>query len=421
MIFKGNQRGGARDLALHLMKAENEHIEVREIRGFVADTIIGALREAEAVSRGTKCRRFLYSLSLNPPARENVADSVFHSAVERIEAKLGLAGHPRVVVFHEKHGRRHAHCVWSRIDAQSMKAVRMSHDWRKLGDISRELFMEHGWKMPEGLIDPALRSPLSFDRKEWFQARRAGKDPRDIKAALQQCWAASDSGKAFGHALEARGYYLAKGDRRAVVAIDTNGEVYSVARWVDRKSKDVIARVGDPETLPSVDAVKQRIASLVREKLIGFIESATEEFARAAKTLEGRRLAMTERHRTARRDLHASQETRAIAEARQRADRFRRGILGLWDRITGQHGKLLRQNEEEAAGCATRAADEKQALIARQLEERQRLQLEIQAERQLHVREMTRLFRSKSQSVDEAARDDPRTTRRHGRRHRLER
>ena len=181
MIFKGNQRGGARDLALHLMKAENEHIEVREIRGFVADTIIGALREAEAVSRGTKCRRFLYSLSLNPPARENVADSVFH----------------------EKNGRRHAHCVWSRIDAQSMKAVRMSHDWRKLGDISRELFMEHGWKMPEGLIDPALRSPLSFDRKEWFQARRAGKDPRDIKAALQQCWAASDSGKAFGHALEA--------------------------------------------------------------------------------------------------------------------------------------------------------------------------------------------------------------------------
>lgn len=28
MILNGNQRGGAKDLALHLMKEENEHVEV---------------------------------------------------------------------------------------------------------------------------------------------------------------------------------------------------------------------------------------------------------------------------------------------------------------------------------------------------------------------------------------------------------
>lgn len=72
MILDGNQRDGAHDLALHLMKPENEHIEVHEIRGFMADTIMGALREAEAVSRGTKCRQFLYSLSLSPPETERV-------------------------------------------------------------------------------------------------------------------------------------------------------------------------------------------------------------------------------------------------------------------------------------------------------------------------------------------------------------
>ncbi len=34
MILVGNQRGGAKNLALHLMKEENEHIHVQELRGF---------------------------------------------------------------------------------------------------------------------------------------------------------------------------------------------------------------------------------------------------------------------------------------------------------------------------------------------------------------------------------------------------
>ena len=204
MILNGSQRGGARDLAIHLMKPENEHVEVHEIRGFVSGTLAGALREAEAVSRGTKCRRHLYSLSLNPPETESVAIASFETAIDRVEEKLGLAGHPRIVVFHEKQGRRHAHCIWSRINPDTMTAPRLSHDRLKLGDVSRELYIEHGWKMPEGLVNPALRNPLNFTREEWLKAKRSGKDPRDIKAAFQQCWASSDSGRALRQALEAK-------------------------------------------------------------------------------------------------------------------------------------------------------------------------------------------------------------------------
>lgn len=393
MILDGNQRGGARDLAIHLMKPENEHIEIHEIRGFVADTIMGALREAEAVSRGTRCVQPLYSLSLSPPATESVPAAVFENAIERIEAKLGLVGHPRVVVFHEKQGRRHAHCVWSRINAETMKAVRMSHDRPKLGDISRQLYMEHGWKMPEGLIDPALRSPLNFDRKEWFQAKRAGQDPRDIKAAMLQCWAASDSGKAFRHALESRGYYLARGDRGGVVAVDTNGEVYAVARWIGQKTKDVRDRMGGVETLPGVDEARKDIAVIVHKKLSGFADGITDEFAQASATLEGKRLVLVEHHRTARRELLAVQEKRGIAEARQRAERYRKGLLGLWDRVTGKHAALRAQNEAETAASAERDAAERQALIDRQLKERQRLQQDIRIERQAYARGLARLHR----------------------------
>lgn len=394
MILDGNQRGGARDLAVHLMKPENEHIEIHEIRGFVGDTVMDALREAEAISRGTKCVQHLYSLSLSPPETANVPVSAFENAIDRIEEKLSLIGHPRVIVFHEKQGRRHAHCVWSRIDANTMIAVRMSHDRHKLADISRQLYMEHGWRMPEGLIDPELRNPLNFDRKEWFQAKRVGKDPRDIKNVLQQCWAASDSGRAFHSALEARGYWLAQGDRRAIVAVDINGTVYAVARWIGLKTRDVAARINDTAALPTVSEVREQILSLVRDKMTGFVENATKDFARVAQLLEGQRLAMVERHRKARQGLQAKQEARILIEAQQRAGRFRKGLLGLWDRVTGQHAKLRKQNEAEAETCAERNADEKHKLIRQQLAERQRLQREIREERSAHVREMTRLYRN---------------------------
>ena len=64
MILVGNQRGGARDLALHLMKDENDHVNVHEMRGFVSDDLEGAFQEAYAISRATKCKQFLFSLSL---------------------------------------------------------------------------------------------------------------------------------------------------------------------------------------------------------------------------------------------------------------------------------------------------------------------------------------------------------------------
>jgi len=378
------------------MKPENEHVEVHEIRGFVSDTVAGAFREAYAISRGTKCKQFLFSCSRNPPEEEIVPVSVFEDAVQRIEKKLGLEGQPRVLIFHEKEGRRHAHCVWSRIDAESMTAINLAHTKRKLMDISRELYIEHGWKMPNGMIDPALRNPLNFDRKEWFQAKRTGQDPRQIKALFQQCWASSDSGKAFKQALEQRGYYLARGDRRAVVAVDIHGEVYAVARWANVKTKEVVARMGDMAALPSVEDAQTHAASLKRQKLQSFARTATEDFAQAANAVEAKRLAMVERHRTDRKALQTSQDERWTQEAIERGARFRKGIRGLWDRVTGKNGKLRDQNAQETAAAAERDAKEKQALIERQLEERQSLQREILAARRVHTYEITKIYRELS-------------------------
>ena len=88
MILVGNQRGGARNLAAHLLSPENENVEVHEVRGFAVDDVHGAFQEAHAMSKGTRCQQFLFSLSFNPPPRERVHTNVFEDAIARAEEKL---------------------------------------------------------------------------------------------------------------------------------------------------------------------------------------------------------------------------------------------------------------------------------------------------------------------------------------------
>ncbi len=63
MILHGNVRGGAKDLALHLMKDENDHVELHDLRGFACGDLMGALNEAH----GQPGR--LHGPRLDPPAR----------------------------------------------------------------------------------------------------------------------------------------------------------------------------------------------------------------------------------------------------------------------------------------------------------------------------------------------------------------
>jgi len=75
---QGNQRAGGRQMALHLLNSgQNEHVTVREVSGFMASDVLGALNEAYALSKGTRCKQFMYSLSLNLPLDEQVPIGVF--------------------------------------------------------------------------------------------------------------------------------------------------------------------------------------------------------------------------------------------------------------------------------------------------------------------------------------------------------
>ncbi len=397
MILKGNQRAGGRQMALHLLNGEqNEHVRVHEVSGFMADDILGALNEAYALSKGTKCKQFMYSLSLNPPQDEYVSIEIFEGTLERIEKKLGLEGQPRVIVFHEKEGRRHAHCVWSRIDTEEMKAVNIAHPKRKLNDIAKSLYLENGWQMPDGFRDKSKKNPLNYTRAEWQQAMRAGRRPADIKRELQECWAVSDDKKSFENSLWESGYVLAKGDRRGFVAIDLKGEVYSLPRALAQKTKTLESRLGKADKLQSVDQAKERITgqlSKLFKRYEGELQSAHQK--QLAPLLNKKQI-MTKKHRAARADLDVMQDKRWQAEENARSARIRNGFKGLWDKLNGRYWKNRKVNERDTWQAHLRDKKEREELIYKQLIERQNLQIQFTLLRQSQEKERAEMIRDLS-------------------------
>lgn len=378
MILQGSQRGGAKNLALHLLKDENEHVELHELRGFVSDDLVSALNEIHAISKGTKAKQPLFSLSLNPPAEENVSIGDFEDAIGRVEDKLGLSGQPRAIVFHEKEGRRHAHAVWSRIDADSMKAIRLPFTRYKLRDLSRELYIEHGWTMPRGFANAKERDPRNFSMAEWQQAKRAGKDVREIKAAIQDSWVTSDTQRAFQQALKERGYTLAKGDRRGFVALDHRCEIYAIPKWIGVKTKDVRARLTDRDALPSVDEARTEIVEAMTSRLVQLHKQHEQAVRARHADLEVKRLQMSRAQAAERQSLRQAQENRWHQEVMQRQERYNKGLRGLIDRFTGQRRRTKEQNERETHLAFERDRQERDRLVFSQLDQRRRLQARIE-------------------------------------------
>ncbi len=394
MILKGSQRSGARQLSEHLLNdRDNDHVSLCELRGFVARDLHGALAESYAISKGTRCKQFLFSLSLNPPKQAAPTEAMLLEAAEKAEKRLGLEGQPRAIIIHEKEGRRHAHAVWSRIDPESMKAINLPHFKRKLTALSRELYLEHGWKLPDGLRRDGGRSPLNFSHEEWQQAKRLKLDPQEIKQSFLDAWARSDGVKAFSAALAERGYFLARGDRRGFVALDIHGEVYAVSRLCDVRTKDVKAKLGEPDHLPGVAEVEAQIASRVTDKLRSFIEQAEEKRTREAAPAIAAKAELIKSQRAERAAMLKEQKTRLEAENRMRAARIRKGLRGLWDTLTGKAKATRQQNEAELAQALKRDREERDRMAFDQLQARRAAQDRLDLIRRRQVRDRLLLER----------------------------
>jgi hypothetical protein len=257
LILKGNQRGGGQQLAAHLMNSfDNERVEIADVRGAVAQDLSGAFSEWTAQARATKCEKNFYSLSLNPDqAQGRLTREQYLDLLARTERSLNLVDQPRAVVFHEKRDkdgvlREHCHAVWSRIDTDRIKAVQIAHDRLKLRSVARSFARDHGLALPDGMKKDGRRSRFNDRAKQETLAERQQKERTGISKAermsdIAGCWTETRNGAAFEKALEAKGYFLTRGDRRAYVVVDLNGEVHSLSKQLSgvAKAKDLRERL----------------------------------------------------------------------------------------------------------------------------------------------------------------------------------
>lgn len=403
MILVASQRSGAVALADHLMNTrDNDHVELIELDGFIADDLHGALKETHAISKATRCKQFLFSVSLNPPETEIASDEDFKDAADRVAKAVGLEGQPRAIVVHEKEGRRHAHAVWSRIDVDQMKAVPLPHFKNKLRDVSRNLFLDHGWVLPNGLATYGNKNPLNFTLEEWQQAKRQGVDPREIKQVFQEAWNRSDSQSSFKAALEERGYYLARGDRRGFVALDINGKPYAINKWTGLKAKAVKENLGSADELPSVSEIHKLIQSKTSDHMRQFIANAKTRHTDEMRPLQREIATLVEAHRQERQALKAGQEKRWIQETKERSNRLRRGLRGLFDKFTGKSAETKQQNEREALMAAKRDQRQRDFMVKEQMKERRafqerllKLRIKHRTERKTLARDISSVLRPK--------------------------
>lgn len=247
MIIKGGSRKSGQFFAKHLMKAEdNERVEITEMRGLYADNLTEAFREMRLVAAGTRAENFFYHASLNPREDEHLTPEQWDFAVDRLEHNLGLDGHARFQVEHEKEGRAHRHIVWSRIDPDTMTATSDSNNYLAHDKTRAELEQEFHHEPTPPTPEPGLRKSREFAEWETWRGADSGIDPKQMKAEVTELWQQSDGGRAFQAAIEEKGYLLAKGDRRDFVVIDEFGQIHSLARRIEGvKTADIRARLTD--------------------------------------------------------------------------------------------------------------------------------------------------------------------------------
>ena len=254
MIINGNSRSNAKFFTKHLLNAEqNERVEVKEIRGFVAENVPDAFKEIEIIGSATRARNSFYHSNINPDEGEKLTPEQWAQTIETLEQKLGLEGQPRFVIAHEKKNREHIHVVWSRIDSDTMTAIPMENNYLAHTETARELERMFGHEPT-----PVPPHPERDRFKDWetFRAQESGLDPKLIKAQVTALFQSSDSGAAFQSALEASGFTLCRGDKQGVLCIvDSYGDSHALLRRLDGiRAAELRAFMADldPQVLPSV-------------------------------------------------------------------------------------------------------------------------------------------------------------------------
>lgn len=265
MIIKGKSRGNAAQAGDYLSKqGKNERIALIETKGTIATDIKAACREMSALAKISQCEKFIYHASINPAEGENLTSKQWKIAVDILEQKLGLDGHQRIVVEHEKEGRCHRHILWNRVDPETLKAQRMSWNYCRHEDTAREIETIFNLEKVPGVHNRDENTPRpdrSPSHNEIEEGKRRGISIPKWRNECKEIAAATDgSGGQIIEALELQGYMVARGDKVPFVVLDPAGQPHRLNGTLGMRKASFVEAFKDidPDSLQDVTEAQRR-------------------------------------------------------------------------------------------------------------------------------------------------------------------
>ncbi|MEM8610669.1 MAG: hypothetical protein AAGF93_01530 [Cyanobacteria bacterium P01_H01_bin.105] len=301
MIIKSSQRAGHTELAAHLMKRRDidgtpQTVTISGSRDLVnGDDVHQALGDMAILAMASnRCQKDLYHISLSP-AHPMTADD-WETVWQLYEDEFGLSHLPYIEVTHTKGDNRppHRHRVYERVDIESCKAVQLSHTRIRNELVARKIEFTLGHPLTIGKHNRTVIKRLEQDGEPemiaWMQhahdcdrpaanqnhadtqmEKRTKLSTEQVKADLQVCYTQTDNGQSFRAAIAAKGYQLARGDRRDFVIVDAMGGIHSPRRRLAVKAKELRQRWADLEqsSLAHVDDIVRQVKARLKDALEG--------------------------------------------------------------------------------------------------------------------------------------------------------
>jgi len=234
-----------------------------------------------------RTKKPVYHLSLRAAPHDGpLRDQEWIKLAEAVLNDLGLADHQALIIRHGDRRSDHIHLAINRVHPQALKAAPLRHDFKVVENRLRRTEQELGlqevaYSNPSRTTrtGPVHRYDQPESRPKRSQGalqekRRQGWSRSDmIKQAVQfsakQALNAQpgDLSRAFSSALRGHGCMFARGDRRSLVVVTSDGSIASLSRCVP--DRDVRARLTQGISTGALPSVERAISILQeREKAL---------------------------------------------------------------------------------------------------------------------------------------------------------
>jgi len=348
-------------------RGEGQHTAAR-VAWFHVENAAGIEDERAAIGlmidtarQSKRCEKPVYAFSLAwHPEQQPERAEMIEAAREALKV-LEMQDHQALFVAHNDTAHRHVHVIVNRVHPETGFAKNNYRDQQKLSAwaLEQERAQNRIYCTAREVRANAREMTEALAREGLQEARQGPQKTRYVDNTLAECWTRSDGGRGFQAALEAKGWGLARGDRKEAVlmAVTPSGRAFAILRELNK---------GLPQGQKITNAAfDRRTADLKREELpsVAQVQAALRAAGPRKEQAQTQEPERSEQRAppNARGAFHAAGQKSAAQEARERQA----------------------QEAEQRERFEERAAQWRQGLFSRQLEARDALHLEHEHRREV--------------------------------------